>query len=101
VPPTPVPSIRRLGILAGDPAGYPNGRRLSDDVVDINLRMFAGILAGAAYGYALGDGVNVNDVPLKDTFPYVAWAQSGRQRRHIDPGEPGCTQDGGAPCPTY
>jgi hypothetical protein len=43
--------------------------------------------------------VNTNDVPLQNTFPYVAWAQSGRERRHIDPGEPGCTQNGGAPCP--
>jgi len=100
VPPTPMPSIRRLGLLAGDAAGYPNGRRLSDDVVDINLRMLAGILAGSAYGYALGDGVNTNDVPLRDTFPYVAWAQSGRNRRHIDPGEPGCTQSEGAACPS-
>jgi hypothetical protein len=100
VSPTPMASRKRLGLLAGDPAGYPNGRRVSDDVVDIDLRVFAGILAGAAYGYALGDGVNTNDVPLQETFPYVAWAQSGRERRHIDPGEPGCTQGAGTPCPT-
>ena len=100
MPPTPAPSIKRLGLLAGDAAGYPNGRRLSDDVVDISLRMFAGIFAGAAFRYALGDGVNTNDVPLQHTFPYVAWAQSGRQRRHIDPGEAGCTQNAGAACPT-
>jgi hypothetical protein len=101
VPPTPVPYIKRLGILAGDPAGYPNGRRVSDDVVDINLRILAGVFAGSAYAYPLGDGVNTNDVPVQETFPYVAWAQSGRQRRHIDPGEPGCTENGGAPCPAY
>ena len=38
----------------------------------------------------LGDGVNVNDRPIRATFPYLAPAQSGRNSRHIDPGEPGC-----------
>jgi uncharacterized protein DUF4331 len=100
VAPTPEASRRRLGLLAGDAAGYPNGRRVSDDVTDITLRALAGILAGPQFNYRLGDGVNTNDVPFQETFPYVAWAQSGRQRRHIDPGEPGCTQGAGAACPT-
>jgi hypothetical protein len=38
VAPTPQPSRRRLGLLAGDGAGFPNGRRVSDDVTDIALR---------------------------------------------------------------
>ncbi len=100
VPPTPMASRKRLGLLAGDAAGFPNGRRVSDDVTDIMLRAIGGILAGAQYNYAFGDGVNTNDVPYQETFPYVAWAQSGRQRRHIDPGEPGCTMGAGAACPT-
>ena len=100
VAPTPMASRRRLGLLAGDAAGFPNGRRVSDDVSDIMLRVLTGILAGPTYNYRLGDGVNTNDVPFQETFPYVAWAQSGRQRRHIDPGEPGCTQGAGAACPT-
>jgi hypothetical protein len=99
VPPTPMASRRRLGLLAGDAAGFPNGRRVSDDVTDIALRVVAGILAGPQYNYPIGDGVNTNDVPYQETFPYVAWAQSGRQRRHIDPGEPGCTMGAGAACP--
>ena len=99
VPPTPQPSRRRLGLLAGDGAGFPNGRRVSDDVTDIAARAVAGILAGPMYSYAIGDGVNTNDVPYQETFPYVAFAQSGRDRRHIDPGEPGCTMGAGAPCP--
>lgn len=99
VPPTPMPSRKRLGLLAGDAAGFPNGRRVSDDVFDITLRSTAGILAGPQYNYLLGDGVNTNDVPYQETFPYVALAQSGRQRRHIDPGEPGCTMAAGAACP--
>ncbi len=84
-------SRSRLGLLAGDAAGFPNGRRPSDDVTDIALRVVAGALAGAPYNtYRLGDGVNVNDAPLQETFPYVAFANSGRNRRHIDPGESGC-----------
>jgi len=100
VAPTPQPSRKRLGLLAGDAAGFPNGRRVSDDVTDIAARAVAGILAGPQYNYPIGDGVNTNDVPYQETFPYVAWAQSGRQRRHIDPGEAGCTMGAGAACPT-
>ncbi len=100
VAPTPMPSRKRLGLLAGDAAGFPNGRRVSDDVTDIFFRLVAGILAGPQFNYFLGDGVNTNDVPFQETFPYVAFAQSGRGRRHIDPGEPGCTQGAGAACPT-
>ncbi len=101
VPPTPGPNRSRLGILGGDSAGYPNGRRVSDDVTDISLRVVAGILApgfNVAPNNRLGDGVNTNDVPYQETFPYVAFAQSGRDRRHIDPGEPGCTMGGGSSC---
>jgi hypothetical protein len=99
VAPTPEASRKRLGLLAGDAAGFPNGRRVSDDVTDIAARAVAGILAGPQYNYRIGDGVNTNDVPYQETFPYVAWAQSGRNRRHIDPGEPGCTMSSGAACP--
>jgi hypothetical protein len=99
VAPTPMPSRKRLGLLAGDGAGFPNGRRVSDDVLDISMRAYSGILAGPQFNYALGDGVNTNDVPYQETFPYVAWAQSGRQRRHIDPGEAGCTRSAGGACP--
>jgi hypothetical protein len=105
VPPTPEASINRLGLLGGDPAGFPNGRRLQDDVVDLALRLVAGGVLAApfpgfnpAIGGRLGDGVNVNDAPYRSTFPYLANAPSGRDRRHIDPGEPGCTAGSGAPC---
>lgn len=80
VPPTPAARRSRLGALAGDLGGFPNGRRVSDDVVDISLRAVAGVLGGfnsAPYNL-IGDGVNTNDVPYQETFPYVAWAQSGR-----------------------
>lgn len=104
VAPTPPASASRLGLLGGDPAGYPNGRRLYDDVTDIALRAVAGVLAGPPFSTSplnsrLGDGVNVNDAPYRTTFPYLADAPSGRDRRHIDPGEPGCTAGVGAACP--
>ena len=50
--------------------GYPNGRRLTDDVVDIELQVVAGVLKGNKV--PLGDGVDQNDVPFLTTFPYVA-----------------------------
>lgn len=81
---------KRMGLLAGDAAGFPNGRRVSDDVVDIATRAVAGILTGQPqFGNLLGDAVNSNDVPYRETFPYVGLAHSGKDRRHIDPGEPG------------
>jgi hypothetical protein len=72
--------------------------------VDLALRLVVGgVLAGPPFSTSplntrLGDGVNVNDVPYRSSFPYLANAPSGRDRRHIDPGEPGCTGGSGAPC---
>ena len=91
VPPTPYASRHRLGLLAGDAAGFPNGRRLTDDVVDIAARAVAGAFAGASTSYPIGDGVNAPDVPPQETFPYVHYAYSGRDSRHISAGDPtGC-----------
>jgi hypothetical protein len=106
VPPTQPPfnATNRLGLLGGDPAGFPNGRRVFDDVTDIALRLVAGgVLAGPPFSTSpinsrLGDGVNVNDTDYRTSFPYLAEAPSGRKRRHVDPGEPGCTANAGAPC---
>ncbi|MBL8251822.1 MAG: DUF4331 domain-containing protein, partial [Candidatus Competibacter sp.] len=97
VPATPAEKRSRLGLLAGDAAGFPNGRRVSDDVTDIALRAVAGVLAGGPFaGFphnSLGDGVNANDLPYRETFPYLSLAHSGRDSRHVDPGEAGCAQD--------
>ena len=106
---------KRLGGLAGDAAGFPNGRRPNDDVTDIALRVVGGAnyIAGLA-----GDGVNflggapgagVNDGPgygsipgnrldvtlngIAKEFPYLPTPFDGRGRRHID-----CVQSTGAPC---
>ena len=75
VPPTPYARSSRLGLLGGDPAGYPNGRRLQDDVTDIVLRVVAGgVLADGFNKFPnnrLGDGVNVNDKPPVTAFPFL------------------------------
>jgi len=86
-PTAPVGQGDRLGVLAGDLAGYPNGRRLEDDVVDIDLRAFAegyGPFLHQVLGLPdktpndqLGDGVYTNDKPFLDHFPYVALPAEG------------------------
>jgi hypothetical protein len=100
IPPTPVASQKRLGFLAGDNAGYPNGRRLIDDIVDISSRVVVGILADRVkFGAPLGDGVNVNDGGYGATFPYVQPAHSGRNSHHTGPGQKGCTGQPTGICP--
>ena len=87
IPPSgPVGSGDRLGVLAGDFAGFPNGRRLEDDVADIELRAFAcgyGPVAGPlveSFGFCggnanrtpnnlLGDGVDARRSPVHRGVP--------------------------------
>ncbi|MFI1164234.1 DUF4331 domain-containing protein [Streptomyces sp. NPDC020801] len=66
---------KRLGVLDGDNAGFPNGRRLTDDVVDEALQVMEGELVGAKND--LGDAVNENDKKFEKYFPYVAEPTSG------------------------
>jgi hypothetical protein len=75
IPPTATPN--RLGVFGGDTAGFPNGRRLTDDVVDIAERAVAGKLKGHPAGDLLGDGVDGNDVANLPTFPYENDPPSG------------------------
>jgi len=65
----------RLGVLGGDLAGWPNGRRLEDDVIDIAERAVGGVLIG--HSLPLGDGVDANDVAYMASFPYQADPFSG------------------------
>ena len=65
----------RLGVIGGDVQGFPNGRRLGDDVIDIALQVVEGELVGSAND--LGDGVDANDVAFGNTFPYLALPVSG------------------------
>lgn len=93
IPPTAKADRKRLGVLAGDFGGFPNGRRVSDDVTDIAARAVAGVLNPTFNAFPnnrIGDGANANDRPYQEVFPYVAFANSGRDSRHIDPDEAGC-----------
>jgi hypothetical protein len=100
IPPTPLGQQKRLGFLAGDTAGFPNGRRLTDDVLDIALRSLAGILVNAkTYGTPLGDGVNVTSSSLQNGFPFIGLAYSGRNSVHMGPGQSGCANQPMGNCP--
>ncbi|MDO9049296.1 MAG: DUF4331 domain-containing protein [Methylobacter sp.] len=93
IAPTPFGSRKRMGFLAGDSAGFPNGRRVSDDVTDISAQAVTGVLNPAFNVFPnnrIADGVNTNDKSYQEIFPYVAFANSGRNSRHVDPGEAGC-----------
>ena len=109
VPATDPGSANRLGVIGGDLAGYPNGRRVGDDVVDITLRVGAGVLLpgnACAGGTAscnqapnnqLGDGVTQNDKPYRTSFPYLATPWSGYENPYHGRE---CSNTPDAPCPT-
>lgn len=88
IPPAAKPN--RFGVIAGDLAGFPNGRRLADDVVDIAERVVAGVLVtgyNKAPNNQLGDGVDFNDRPYLPRFPYVAPPWSGFDSPHAQPND--------------
>ena len=88
VAPSAVPA--RMGLLAGQLDGFPNGRRLGDDVVDIALQVVAGHLVGGVYACtpigasarSLGDTVCANDKVFLSSFPYLASPHDGVTRVH-------------------
>lgn len=87
VPPTAPDQAKILGVLEGDLAGFPNGRRLADDVTDIELKAVAqgyGPVLNELLGLPnkspnnlVSDGVQANDLPLLATFPYQADPHAG------------------------
>jgi hypothetical protein len=87
IPVTPIGSQSRLGLLGGDVAGFPNGRRVFDDVTDIALRAVAGgtpftPATNVAPNNTLGDGVSFNpEGPLLTRFPYLLPPNQGNQPR--------------------
>ncbi|WP_329355000.1 DUF4331 domain-containing protein [Streptomyces anulatus] len=91
VPPTAKP--QRLGVLAGDLAGFPNGRRLADDVIDISLQAVEGAAQTGVLVPALADGdkVDTNEVPFDSSFPYVALPHTKNVNR--GPGAAGRTAE--------
>jgi hypothetical protein len=75
----------RLGVLGGDTAGFPNGRRLEDDVTDIEIQALAGATPftpdfNKAPNNLLGDGVNTSDQAFNSSFPYVSQPYRGFDR---------------------
>ncbi len=79
------PGFRRLGFLQGDntagiSSGFPNGRRLGDDVIDVALTALA---SGPTFEAitVVGDNVAANDVPFLQVFPYSATPHSGTNNR--------------------
>jgi Domain of unknown function (DUF4331) len=99
----PVSPGNRLAGLAGDAGGFPNGRRLSDDVVDIYIRAAAGALVpgnitvggntttrlGFLNSINLGDGVDANtDQPFLTRFPFAATPTDGVNPKHSTGGSP-------------
>lgn len=82
----PSPNPHRLGVVGGDVSGYPNGRRLADDSLDITVQAAAGVLLGVKT--TLGDGVDVNDVKFRPSFPYVAFPHSGGSPWKLNPRPP-------------
>ena len=77
IKPTATPN--RLGVIGGDLQGFPNGRRLTDDVVDIELQALEGAAQTGKLVDALakGDAVNANDNAFGATFPYLALPNVG------------------------
>ena len=94
------PTPQRLGVLAGDACGFPNGRRPTDDVIDIELLAVAGAAYQAldgrdatfsfnpALASVLDDGLNGNDTTFFDHFPYLYTPHSGQERLHQNPFAP-------------
>jgi hypothetical protein len=89
---SPTPS--RLGVLGGDACGFPNGRRLADDVVEIELLAVAGaahpVLTSTSENFVfdpaligvLDDSVDGNDKPFLSSFPYLATPHQGQEHLH-------------------
>jgi uncharacterized protein DUF4331 len=94
IAPTPKGTQHTLGVLGGDNAGFPNGRRPGDDVVDAALRVSMGVLctlnSPATFGCAPADapsgalaltdgGANISDAMFNATFPYLLTPIPGAQ----------------------
>jgi hypothetical protein len=87
-PPSANPN--RMGVLGGDSAGFPNGRRPIDDVTDIALQVMAGASPltpefNRAPNNQLGDAVPANDKPFMTNFPYLAMPEPGSDTYGVRP----------------
>jgi hypothetical protein len=86
----PAGSGARMGLLAGETAGFPNGRRLEDDVVDIAFQAMAGATPftpdfNKAPNNTLGDSVNESGQEFNSSFPYLSASYMGWDHTHHTP----------------
>ncbi|MGI8714616.1 MAG: DUF4331 domain-containing protein [Solirubrobacteraceae bacterium] len=85
IPPATAAKQNILGVIGGDLAGFPNGRRVSDDVTTIELRAIAGVtypLVNASYtpdaaASGITDGLTPASTQYLDSFPYLGIPRSG------------------------
>ena len=87
IPPASTPNS--FGLLGGDTAGFPNGRRVSDNVVAIELRAVAGVTLPLTRPTYTADGAaalltdgTANEQPYLSTFPYLAHPHEGYEHSH-------------------
>jgi hypothetical protein len=87
IPPASTPSA--FGLLGGDTAGFPNGRRVADNVVAIELRAVAGVTLPLVRPTFTADGAaalltdgTANEQPYLTTFPYLAHPHEGYEHSH-------------------
>jgi hypothetical protein len=81
----PAASPKPLGLIGGDPAGFPNGRRVFDDIVTIELRAIAGAtlpLVNPAYtpdaaATSITEGLQPPSSRYQSTFPYLGLPHDG------------------------
>ncbi|HEX6359062.1 DUF4331 domain-containing protein [Actinophytocola sp.] len=86
IPPTANPN--RLGVLGGDLQGFPNGRRLADDALDISLQAVEGAaVSGIVAPLAAGDQVDRNNVPFGSVFPYITLPNNTAVNRTLFDGD--------------
>jgi hypothetical protein len=89
IPPTKNP--KALGVIGGDAAGFPNGRRVFDDVVTVELRAIAGAtypLVDKSYtpdpaASLVTDGLGANSTRYLSHFPYLGTPHSGYQTKPL------------------
>jgi hypothetical protein len=87
VPPAKKPNV--LGVVGGDLAGFPNGRRVIDDVVTVELRAIAGLTIPLvdpsfkpdAAAAAVTDGTTNTNSAYLSTFPYLGTPAGGYQTK--------------------
>ena len=96
IAPTAAASQNRLGVIAGDNAGFPNGRRPGDDVVDITLRVAMGRICTLGLGGCTSadapsggidftDGAYIDSTFVNNTFPYLKTPLPGSKASHVYP----------------